>query len=221
MNDPSVKKELKEAWESFKSRENATEVAMEEEQRIAAIQLKIRAKMEEEIKRATNAKDKMQVRAELEMAKKAEEAMKITSMEKLLYTLEEKERTIARMRIEFERDLFELQKQLHTAKADMVALNNTNKDHEMRQKGLEHEVETLRAEVLVLRTAGGTMEDLQSQAKTTASAPQLRGQDNKAASSSAPSQSSAGAGAQENAQPDATAAPKQSRFSLGGMFGRK
>jgi hypothetical protein len=214
-----VKKELKQAWESFKSRENATELAMEEEQRIAAIQLKIRAKMEEEIRRATEAKDKMQVKAELEMAKKAEEAMKITSMEKLLYTLEEKERTIARMRIEFERDLFELQKQLHAAKGEVVSLSAAKKEGEGREKELAKEVESLRAEVLVLRTAGGTMEDqlqaadMHSQAKTTASAPQL-GREAKAGGTVA------AAGAQPKQQHE-TASPKPSRFTLGGMFGRK
>lgn len=213
VNDPNVKKELKEAHDGYVAREKATELALEEEQRIAAIQAKIRAKMEEEIRQASLARDAKQKKMELEMAKKAEEAMKITSVEKLLYTLEEKEKTIARMRIEFERDLFELQKQLHAAKQDISNLTGEKAELQATTAAQKEEIESLKAEIVVLKASGATLTEVVDSKPATPAT-----HENHTGTGKAPMNTS------KSLLPSLTkpvSTGKPGRFTLGGLFGGK
>ena len=179
--------------------------------------------MEEEIRRTAITKDALQRRAELEMAKKAEEAMKITSLEKLLYTLEDKERTIARMRIESEREIFELQKQLVAAKHEIVMLSGTVKEAEIKASENYGEIESLKAEIQALRSDGSTLDKSGVPATDTVSPRRGRlawGSSTNAKDSKAPSPGGSVGSKKGSILPDASSkGSASSRFSLGGFFG--
>ena len=169
------------------------------------------------------------------MAKKADEAMKITSIEKLLYTLEEKDKTINNMRIEFERDSFELSKQLYDAKSEITQLKTTISEQTTQENELLLKIKKLKGENELLRpnllsNTADSKDTNNSNSKTSnffsnrnanTSNKQSNNDDNTNLNSNADNNINSGASIKSQATPSSTSESKKSGFSFGGMFSRK
>ena len=162
-----------------------------------------------------------------ELAKKSEEAMKLNSVEKLVYALEDKDKIISNMKIQFERELFECQKQLHEAQTEITVLKSALLDHEKTEGQLRFELELLKSDQHGLLMTGNND---RAEAKSGAGSGITGGGSkpvkdtiintntnivNNANTPIAPSKATT-----NNITTNNTKASSTSRFSLSGMFGK-
>lgn len=195
------------------------------------IQAKIRQKMEDELKAAANAKEAARKQEELELAKKAQESLKLNNIEKMMYTLEDKEKQIIKMRVDHEKTIFEYQKQLSHAKEENDNLRKRNAELEKKEKELQMELKRVKEDLRQVqgnKTGGGVPGSTLSGMMMGFSAKVAATESHTGPTGVAPESASVISElSSQDTQPKADTASQRSSgvskkgFSLGGMFGRR